>query len=159
MSECSEFAALQKRLRKPEPIKRTKGRAGRLEAAVTRSVRAACVMRDGHCRIGEWEMNPLDWHSEDVQGDECDWWSEWAHLGEKRRARTRGQAPTVRHTTAGSLPLVTWKGKSLRTLRCNGTSGKGPHSQNVTEGQLWALIDLRHWRCAFHPADMREAVS
>jgi hypothetical protein len=37
----------------------------------------------------------------------CDGVSEWAHLGDKKRFKTRGQAPEVRHTTAGSLMLCT----------------------------------------------------
>lgn len=53
-----------------------------------------------------------------------------------------------------ALPAVVWKGKTLRTLRCTGTTGKGPHDQHVTEGQLWALISLTRWRCAFHPAEI-----
>lgn len=49
-----------------------------------------------------------------------------------------------------ALPLVGWKGQTLRTLRCTGQRGRGPHDQNVPEAQLWSLIDLRRWRCPFH---------
>jgi hypothetical protein len=35
----------------------------------------------------------------------CHGVSEWAHLGDKKRFKTRGQAPEIRHTTAGSLML------------------------------------------------------
>lgn len=57
-------------------------------------VRGECVVRDGYCRIGRV--------SEPALGP-CSGPSEWAHLGDKRRARTRGQEPEERHTTAGSL--------------------------------------------------------
>lgn len=49
-----------------------------------------------------------------------------------------------------SLPLVVWKGRTLRTLRCNGETGRGPHDVNVPEQHLWALIDLRAFRCPYH---------
>jgi hypothetical protein len=80
---------------KPEPIKCTKGRQRRTAAKVVQRVRAQCVERDGDCR-----MRGISWH---VCGGE----SEWAHLGDKKRARTRGMAPEIRHTTAGSLMLCT----------------------------------------------------
>src|SRR5260221_341989 len=67
--------------------KQIKGRKDRAEAAVKKLVRAQVAYRDGHCRL----MGCGPCHGE----------SEWAHLGDKKRARTRGQAPTVRHTTEG----------------------------------------------------------
>lgn len=51
------------------------------------------------------------------------------------------------------LPRVMWKGKTLRTIRCCGTSGKGPHNCNVPEGLLWALIDLKDFLCVYHAGD------
>lgn len=93
---------------KPESRKRVKGRKDRMATAVAKRVRAACVVRDGDCRLLQAEMhingnddfvvNPRPWHH-------CYSQSEWAHFGEKKRARTRGQAAEVRHTTAGSLIL------------------------------------------------------
>jgi hypothetical protein len=74
--------------------KQEKGRAERKERAVKQDVRAECVVRDGHCR-----------YAKDDPRHTCKGPSEWAHLGDSRRARTRGQAPEVRHTTAGSLML------------------------------------------------------
>lgn len=90
--------------------KRTKGRKDRAEAKVKKAVRAECVERDGDCRIGDWENNPNDTHDDALTGDGqmpivCEGRSEWAHLGEKKRFKTRKQAPAVRHTTAGSLML------------------------------------------------------
>lgn len=79
---------------KPEKIARVKGRKDRAEAKVKKSVRAQCVERDGFCRYGKLE------HVAPCQGS-----SQWAHMGKKRRAKTRGMAPTIRHTTADSLML------------------------------------------------------
>jgi hypothetical protein len=54
----------------------------------------------------------------------------------------------------GALPVVDWRGVRLRTIRCSGTSGKGPHTVNVPPSLLWALIDVRYYRCPFHANDM-----
>jgi hypothetical protein len=80
---------------KPEPIKRAKARRLRAETKIRQQIRAACVARDGDCRLrGKY-------------GFICGGASEWAHLGEQRRAKTRGMPPALRHTTAGSLMLCT----------------------------------------------------
>ncbi len=71
----------------PTATRRAKRR--RAEARVAKHVRALCVERDGYCRL--MGLSP------------CDGPSEWAHLGEKKRARTRGMSPEMRHTTSGSL--------------------------------------------------------
>ncbi len=69
-------------------------------------IRKLVADRDGYCRIGEWENHPDDWHADDVEHDYgCEGKSEWAHLGDKKRGRTRGMPPDQRHTTAGSLML------------------------------------------------------
>lgn len=65
----------------------------RLEARVKKSVRAICVDRDGHCRAGLHVQTP------------CAGESQWAHMHEKRRSKTRGQAPEARHMTEWSLML------------------------------------------------------
>lgn len=83
----------QRQNAKPEPRKRTKARKERAEAKVKKAVRAECVKRDGFCRL--------------MGCGPCSGRSEWAHLGEKKRARTRKMAPEVRHTTAGSLMACT----------------------------------------------------
>jgi hypothetical protein len=74
---------------KGETRKRIEGRRRRTAAKVVRSVRSQCVDRDGFCRL--MGVGP------------CAGASELAHLGDKKRFKTRGQAPEVRHTTAGSF--------------------------------------------------------
>lgn len=49
-----------------------------------------------------------------------------------------------------ALPTVDWKGRTLWTLRCHGTTGKGPHDVHVPEAVLWALIDFRAYCCPYH---------
>jgi hypothetical protein len=70
--------------------KRVKARKQRAERAVKQSVRAACVERDGRCRMS----------SEDCEGP-----SEWAHLAGYRRSQTRCMDPETRHDTRTSLML------------------------------------------------------
>lgn len=54
-----------------------------------------------------------------------------------------------------ALPTVAWKGRTLKTLRCHGTTGKGPHDTNVPESLLWSLIDLRGYCCVYHPRELQ----
>lgn len=84
---------------KPEPRKRTKGRAKRDERSIVADVRAACVERDGSCRIAT--MRPGDKWTTDATP--CAGPSQWAHMHDVRRSKTRGLAPDVRHTTRGSF--------------------------------------------------------
>jgi hypothetical protein len=49
-----------------------------------------------------------------------------------------------------SLPTVEWRGRTLRTIRCTGTRGRGPHDMHVPESLLWSLIDLGRYRCPYH---------
>ena len=58
-----------------------------------------------------------------------------------------------RETEIAALPVVLWKGRTLYTLRCNGTSGKGPHDVNVPLMLVWHLIDLRRFFCVYHAGD------
>jgi len=60
--------------------------------------------------------------------------------------------PAVMHRQReiDALPVVEHKGRKLRTLRCNGLTGKGPHDYNVPESLLWSLLHLGSWRCPFH---------
>lgn len=51
------------------------------------------------------------------------------------------------------LPVVEWKGRTLYTLRCHGTSGKGPHDVNVPIALVWHLTDLRRYFCPYHAGD------
>jgi hypothetical protein len=78
---------------KPEPKAKSKARAKRHEAAIIQQVRAQCVERDGHCRIG----------SATTHLGACTVWSQWCHMEDKRRSKTLGQEPEVRHTTQGSF--------------------------------------------------------
>jgi hypothetical protein len=86
--------------------KQAKAKKDRSESAVKRAVRKACVDRDGHCRIREWEDHPDDWHADDLAP--CHSFSttgEHAHMHSHRRSQTRGQAAEKRHTTRASLML------------------------------------------------------
>lgn len=84
-----------------KPIKgsaaKAKRREKRLEAAVAKAVRAACVARDGYCLIATRLPRSMA-----VLLGRCEGPSEWAHVGEHRRCHTRGMEPEQRHTTAGS---------------------------------------------------------
>jgi hypothetical protein len=89
-------------LAKPEPRKRVKARKQRHAAKVVKSIRHQCVLRDGSCRL-KWQRD--DWTDMPSCALACSGAPEWAHLGDKKRFKTRGQAPEIRHTTAGSLML------------------------------------------------------
>lgn len=91
---------------KPEPRKRAKARSARQERSIVTVVRAHCVARDGDCRIG----------SATTYLGACDGESEWCHLGDMRRFRTRGMEPGARHTTQGTCCLCT---KHHRMLDAN----------------------------------------
>jgi hypothetical protein len=62
-----------------------------------------------------------------------------------------------RDTEIEALPIVEWKGRRLRTIRCHGTSGKGPHNLNVDEALPWALMDINRFLCPFHANDCWDA--
>lgn len=78
---------------------------------------------------------------------------------EARKARARAafvefrgeDAALRRQAEIDALPLVQWKGRQLRTIRCHGTTGKGPHDVNVPESLLWSLISLDGFCCVYHP--------
>lgn len=78
---------------KPEPRKKTKARKGRAEVKVKGLVRAHVEARDGYCRL--LGVGPYY----------CNGPGEWAHLEDKKRARTRGMPPDARHTTDRSAKL------------------------------------------------------
>ena len=70
-----------------------------------------------------------------------------------RRAFSESRTPAevkCREQEIAALPDVEWRGRRLQTIQCKGETGKGPHSVNVPESLLWALIDVRQYRCAFH---------
>jgi hypothetical protein len=66
-------------------------------------------------------------------------------MGRSRWARRRDEI--------AALPSVEWKGRTLRALRCQGTSGRGPHDVNVPVDLLWQLLSLRSYFCPFHAGD------
>jgi hypothetical protein len=83
------------------------------------------------------------------------------HAEDFRTARARSafrdwrgvEAEPARAAEIEALPVVTWKGRRLRTLRCHGTSGRGPHDVNVPESLPWTLIDVGRFLCPFHAND------
>lgn len=63
----------------------------------------------------------------------------------------RGEAAAARRQVEiDELPTVEFKGQTLYTIRCHGTTGKGPHDRHVLPAVLWSLIDLRAYVCPFH---------
>ena len=68
------------------------------ERTVIARIRPLVVARDGYCRVAR---NPL------AAMGPCWGVSEWAHLGESKRFKTRGQDPERRHTTKGTAMLCT----------------------------------------------------
>jgi hypothetical protein len=112
--------------------KAEKAKAGRAEGKVKGLVRAHVAARDGACRIGllhsgDSMVLSTTLHSRDLA---CDGPSEWAHLAEKRRSKTRGQAPEVRHTTADSLILcrrhhARYDGRERPRLEIEALSARG----------------------------------
>ncbi len=93
------YVGYQSRKRKPGPTAKARAKRRRAEGPVARSVRAWCVDRDGTCRY--WK----DIFEACLVAVECRGPSEWAHLENQRRSRTRGLAPELRHTTAGTAML------------------------------------------------------
>ena len=69
------------------------------ERTVSTQVRAKVSQRDGPCRIGKNLLASFF--------GRCAGVPEWAHLGDKRRFKTRGMEPEDRHTTQGTAMLCT----------------------------------------------------
>jgi hypothetical protein len=95
------------RFPKGELRRQARGRKARAEVAVKRAVRMTCADREGyHCRLWTFAGPALrDGFNVPPYMAACSGPLEWAHLHSHRRSQTRGQAPTKRHTTAGSLML------------------------------------------------------
>ena len=72
-----------------------------------------------------------------------------AYLGPDSSAR--------RDAEIAALPQVVWKGRTLYTLHCCGTSGKGPHAYHVPLLMVWSLISLDHFYCVYHVGDAWKA--
>lgn len=58
-----------------------------------------------------------------------------------------------RRQAIAALSTVVWKGRTLYTLRCAGTSGKGPHAVNVPIAMCWHLMSLTRFYCPYHAGD------
>lgn len=74
--------------KKAGPTARYRAKRKRADDAVAAVIRAKCVLRDGYCKFA-------------ILGG-CRGASQHCHLGQWKRARTRGQAPVRRHTLEGS---------------------------------------------------------
>lgn len=96
-------------VRKPKgPTAKYRAKRRRQEEPVAKKVRAECVERDGDCRVCDWENNPDDIHYEPLPYADDEWSrgpSQWAHMRQNSRAKTRGMKPEARHSTAGSLMM------------------------------------------------------
>ena len=83
--------------------------------------------------------------------------SVWTHEA-ARTARARAAFREIRGEAAGcqretaiaALSVVEWRGRTMYTIRCTGTTGRGPHTVHVPAGLLWSLIDVRAYRCPYH---------
>jgi hypothetical protein len=98
-------------LSKGKTRKQITAKKQRAEQTQIQAVRARCIERDGHCRVFRTMASAYEgWailaalHQQRV-GDVCDGPSAWAHLHARRRSKTRGMAPDVRHDTKYSLML------------------------------------------------------
>ncbi len=87
------YERYQSRKPKPGPTAKHRAKRRRAESPVVKTVRPQCVERDGYCKL-----TALSAWTGSCRGP-----SQWMHLGEKKRARTRGMKPEQRHTTAGSM--------------------------------------------------------
>lgn len=60
----------------------------------------------------------------------------------------------IRQCEIDALPAKDWKGRRVHQIRCradiSGHAGKGPHDVWVPTALLWALVDLRTFRCPYH---------
>ena len=89
---------------KGTPRRTVKARKDRAEDQAAKVVRSDCLERDGYCRASGLPGVPnLDQGRQ--PGWDCDGPAEWAHMHIRRRSKTRGQAPEVRHDTKHSLML------------------------------------------------------
>jgi len=92
--------------KKPGPTSRYRAKRRRAEGPVAKRVRQQCDDRDGYCRMGRAVMgfNDDTWTVRSAV-DACEGPSQWAHLGDGTRAKTRGMKPEQRHHTTHSLML------------------------------------------------------
>jgi len=91
-----------------------KRRRQRDEIVVIKATRQKCVERDGYCRIsqgptiegpiGREAVDPFVW-PESYELGKCDGPSELAHMHARRRSKTRGMDPSIRHDPRYALML------------------------------------------------------
>lgn len=60
------------------------------------------------------------------------------------------RAARRREAEIAALPSKVWRGRRVFAIRCNADFGRGPHTMWLEEAWLWALIDLKRFRCPFH---------
>lgn len=97
------YERYQSKRKKPGPTSEARAKRMRAEDPVKKAVRDQCVERDYHCRLG-W-LSGSDVMPWNVWDSPCDGPSQWAHMHDRRRSQTRGQAPELRHDTAHTLML------------------------------------------------------
>ena len=125
--------------RQPKPKRvssrrREKDRERRREKCIIGDVRSEVDGRDGYCRL---YVLDAAWRAElFAMFGACRGASELAHFGRHRRARTRGQAPELRHTVAGSLKLCNGHHQSGTAAYDAGTLLIEAVSGNGTNGRL-----------------------
>lgn len=124
-SSAPELTFAKGRTRKQ--VKATKDRTA---SALERRVRMECVARDEYCRFFGLPLMGA-----------CEGASEWAHLGEWRRARTRGLPPERRHHTQGSLMLCEFHHDEYDAYRLD--INYGPEGANGWMTATWARSTTR----------------
>jgi len=72
---------------------------------------------------------------------------------EEAKAELGPERTAAREREIAAIPTVEWKGRTLYTIRCNGTSGKGPHDVNLPLAMVWHLRNLRRFYCVYHAGD------
>ena len=82
-----------------------------------------------------------------------------SEVGDRRRMRTaKGQFVELRGVAAaakrardiGGRHSKLWNGRRVWQVRCNGTTGRGPHDMFVPAAALWNLISVSEFRCPYH---------
>lgn len=134
---------------KPEPRAKQRRRERRVEAETLAAARAEAVERDGYCRLYVLDAN---WRVElQRMFGACSGPSEFSHLGESRRFKTRGQDPEVRHSSAGGIMLCAnhhrtgihaYDRHTLRIDELTDRRANGP-LQFWTDDNLWTERDER----------------
>ena len=83
--------------KRPGITARLREAKARKDRAYAATVRDRVIERDGHCRYGKDVASH--------ERSECRGPSEWAHINDWQRFKTRGRPPERRHATQGSMML------------------------------------------------------